>query len=451
MPGLDDLLLPPGTRLVHIGPHKTGTTAIQAAFHASRERVAAHGVHYAWPTPQAYRPALALTGRPGQRGTDGVVGDEWDNLVAEIEGYGDDRVVLSSESLSNAEPDAIARLREDLGADRIHVVTMVRRYDALLPSLWQQRVVGGYEKPWEAYLRRILTKPQHPFWPHFGIASMAQRWAEVVGPDRVTVVVVNDRDHGWLPGVVARMVGLPDGVLAPGGDARAVNRSLTRAEAEMLRATNAVFNSRSWSDEALRFYLRFGVKTALKPFPADPAEGRAAVPGELLGRLEEFTEAHWRDLQDVGVRVVGERAWLQPAATTRTQTSEPLTVPVEKVAAAIASVAERAALPGAPKLGAGKVPDVRPPSAGAPTAIGLRARLRRRRERSSAANATRELVEAVEAARTWSDQEHRRYIEQGLLPWLAAADRVTGPELAEGRVLAEVAGTALAGVISRVP
>src|SRR5207249_2973145 len=41
------LLLPEGTRLVHIGPPKTGTTAVQGAFHARRREVLAQGVRYA--------------------------------------------------------------------------------------------------------------------------------------------------------------------------------------------------------------------------------------------------------------------------------------------------------------------------------------------------------------------------------------------------------------------
>src|SRR5256885_691903 len=40
----DDLTLAAGARLLHIGPHKTGTTAIQGAFYLARGRLAAHGV-----------------------------------------------------------------------------------------------------------------------------------------------------------------------------------------------------------------------------------------------------------------------------------------------------------------------------------------------------------------------------------------------------------------------
>lgn len=43
----DSLLLPAGSRLLHIGPHKTGSTAIQNAFFQVRKELDRYGAHYA--------------------------------------------------------------------------------------------------------------------------------------------------------------------------------------------------------------------------------------------------------------------------------------------------------------------------------------------------------------------------------------------------------------------
>lgn len=43
---MSDLLLPPGTRLLHIGPHKTGTTALQVALSKARANLESQGVRY---------------------------------------------------------------------------------------------------------------------------------------------------------------------------------------------------------------------------------------------------------------------------------------------------------------------------------------------------------------------------------------------------------------------
>jgi hypothetical protein len=361
MPGLDDLLLPPGSRLVHIGPHKTGTTAIQAAFDLNRALIAAHGVRYAGSRRQAYRQALALTGLRGQRGSVIEVG-AWERLVAEVEGYGEDRVVMSSESFSSADATAIERLRHDLGPDRVHVVRMLRRYDTLLPSLWQQRVVAGYGRSWEEYADRILSNPGHKFWQRFGFASLTRRFVDVLGPERVTVVVVNEREHDWLLRVMRAMVGLPEDALTHGGSPRDVNRSLTWAEADMLRRVNQDFNHRPWSDAALRYYTRFGVKAALKPFPAEGDEGRPQVAPERLPALAEATERHWAALQDLGVRVIGERDWLEPGPPADGPVVDERRVAVAKVVASTVAIVARSASESAPSLAAQG--DVDPPPSG---------------------------------------------------------------------------------------
>ena len=61
------LELPEGSRLVHIGPHKTGTTALQAAFHLARDRVEEQGIHYASYGRQPVTAVLAGIGRGGAR------------------------------------------------------------------------------------------------------------------------------------------------------------------------------------------------------------------------------------------------------------------------------------------------------------------------------------------------------------------------------------------------
>src|SRR5207247_5288675 len=60
----DDLTLAAGARLLHIGPHKTGTTAIQGAFHLARGQLAAHGVVDAGADRAPVRATLAVPGRP---------------------------------------------------------------------------------------------------------------------------------------------------------------------------------------------------------------------------------------------------------------------------------------------------------------------------------------------------------------------------------------------------
>lgn len=342
----DPIALPPGVRLVHIGPHKTGTTALQRALHHSRSELHEQGVHYAYPTLQAYRPAISLTGRRGRRG--GPVSDpaDWDALVDEVRAAGDMRVVVSSESFANAETADIARLRDDLGADRLHVVRMVRRYDRLAPSQWQQGLLNGRRVSLDRFCAKLL-QPDSQFWRRHGFATLTRHWADVVGPENVSVVVVDESDPRWLLHVFERMLELRDGTL-PLPTERA-NRSLSLAEAETLRQVNLAIAEQGWSDRVFHRYVREGASAGFKRLAADAEAGRPQLPREVHEMLREVTGHHVQELLGLGVRVVGDVDLLRipPWAEVGHDggSSEPVSVSPAAVASAAAGVVRMAEEP----------------------------------------------------------------------------------------------------------
>lgn len=50
-----DALLPPGSRVLHVGPPKIGSTALQAAIQAAEDRMREHGVVVAGNDPAGRR------------------------------------------------------------------------------------------------------------------------------------------------------------------------------------------------------------------------------------------------------------------------------------------------------------------------------------------------------------------------------------------------------------
>ncbi len=123
----DDLLLPPGTRLVHIGPQKTGTTALQGALMLARPQLARHGVVYPGRWRQHALAARAMTGAPGPRGHSRGSMREWRSLVREVTAAGDDRVIVSAEAFSMADLSTATTVVERLGGDRVHVLVTFDR------------------------------------------------------------------------------------------------------------------------------------------------------------------------------------------------------------------------------------------------------------------------------------------------------------------------------------
>lgn len=340
----DPLLLPEGARLLHIGPHKTGTTAVQQAFDRARPELKRFGVHYAGRTTQTYDAAVDLLGNPGRLGVPRRRG-AWDELVDEVRAAADQRVVISSETFSGAKDDTIARLRDDLG-DRLHVVRAVRRLDKLLPSQWQQTVVNGSRTPYVRWLRDVLSGEGHRFWRRQSYRALTERWARVVGPENVTVIVVDDNDHRHILDVFERLTGLPSETLelSPTVD----NRSLTANEAAVARNFNVALKRNRWSARTQFRLMRLGALRGFKGRPTDPDDVRLAIPTEFAAAVAEVSNREVDALASLGVRVVGDLESLRldagamrtvPAATF---TESGLTLAPEAVADAVVALVERA-------------------------------------------------------------------------------------------------------------
>ena len=180
-----DLLLPAGARLIHIGPHKTGSTAIQVGLQAAADELVQHGVHYA--TGPRHRPdkagwALGIRGRPA--GSERPPMKFWNRLVADVARHPDERVCISNEDFGRARPEEIRTLVADLGGADAHVVAVARRFDRYLPSQWQERVKAGDRRGYDEWLRTVLDTSDEFDWDRRNVwfshdtAALVGRWVE---------------------------------------------------------------------------------------------------------------------------------------------------------------------------------------------------------------------------------------------------------------------------------
>jgi hypothetical protein len=303
------VLLEPGTRLLHIGPHKTGTTAIQGALHLARERLAAEGVVYPGRGRQPLWPILAVTGQPALLGGPRPEVSYWDNLVREIRAAGDQRVVLSSEFFAEADDATARRVIGDLGGARVHVVVTLRSLTRILPSQWQQYLQNGFHFRYLEWLEGILSDPPHTptpgFWRRHRHDALVTRWAAENGPENLTVIVLDESDRLMLLRVFESMLGLPSGFLVP--EETAANRSLTAAETELVRMLNEEFSRRDWPHRNYARFMRYGaveqMKTARQPSPDEP---RIATPAWALARAAEISAEMAARIEALGVNIVGD-------------------------------------------------------------------------------------------------------------------------------------------------
>ena len=348
-----ELLLPPRARLLHIGPMKTGTTSVQAAANARRAQLLEHGVRYPGAWFAHARQLGALMGysvdtwkRPGPLRPDLLDVDKagvpaaklWTDLQREIDADEERRIFITHEFVSQTDDQTARRIVDALG-ERTHVCLTLRSPGQIVPSLWAQGIRDDAQtEPFEDWLDRFYGKdPEHPmsgrFQRAYDQADLVERWARLVGPDKVTVVIVDPSRPNQLTDSFEAMLGLPAGMLSWGR----TNRSLTAPEAELFRAANVELRERgadwvSYFDLIRKGAILLGAQR--RKLSAD--EPRVLLPGWAA----RIADQDGRDFADriarSDVRVIGDLAAL--AIPTRSADWPQIDqVPVDLAASAIAA------------------------------------------------------------------------------------------------------------------
>ena len=332
-----DLLLPKGTRMLHIGPPKTGTTTLQLAFHHNRPALKRHGVHYAGKGRQPMSAALAAASNKIVPGHPADSLKAWPKLLKEVKSSSADRVVVCSEFFSNADDETARSIVEQLGDDRTHVVITLRPLVKIIPSQWQQYVQDYMRFSYDAWLDAMFnktgsTKISPNFWRRHRHDQLVERWAAAVGRDNLTVVVLDESDPKMLLRTFEQMLGLPEETLVPHDES--ANRSLTLGEIEMLRAFNQQFREQGWSREDYNRIARFGSNRFLKEREPGKDEQRLTTPQWAVDRALALTAEMVPNIASSGVRIVGDVSRLESPPALHTVGDLPAEICVPPDAAA---------------------------------------------------------------------------------------------------------------------
>lgn len=128
--------------IIHIGFHKTGSTAIQTGLWSNRTRLLKVGIDY---------PILGVVGRGHHNIAYGMLGN-WRYLrgfgnLRELRGYarrsGASTMILSAEEFDMFERRQIERLSRAFEGWSIIIAAYLRRQDLMLQAVWAQRVRSG--------------------------------------------------------------------------------------------------------------------------------------------------------------------------------------------------------------------------------------------------------------------------------------------------------------------
>jgi hypothetical protein len=306
---VDGAPLPDGARLIHIGPPKTGTTALQVAMSLVRDEMRAQGVHYAGAGTRPRRAGMALVDRGTHRPRPDL--EHWERLVDEVASVGDVRVVcVSNERFAGADQETAARIVDDLGATRVHVVDTVRRLDRLLPSQWQERIKWRADLPsYDDRLRIVLSdEPDGDFHEHFwdvaDFEALIGRWTAVTEPSRFWVIVADENNRELLPRSFEQLLGLPDGLIRPVSTRS--NQSYSLNEALFLQNVDRAAATYSWPEWVYEDQVKRAVGRAVRTEPRSPHDVTISTPAWAVDRIHELNERRRTAIQDSRVRLIGD-------------------------------------------------------------------------------------------------------------------------------------------------
>ena len=235
--------------VIHIGPHKTGTTYLQLHFRAMRAGLEERGIVFPefWQLAPGNPSQLPLT----QQLRDGEV-DLLRPRFEELLASGAERILLSSEDLSNLDAPALELLRSLIGGNPVKIVFYLRRWSELVPSSWQEGMKHGQFRTLPEFILSHIQQPQVSRLLNFDLKM--SRFAEIFGADSIKLVSyseLRDRNIDLFKHFAASFLDWPDAQVRR--KLTSPNSSRTPENAELLRAVNAMTAQRGDTpDAALR-------------------------------------------------------------------------------------------------------------------------------------------------------------------------------------------------------
>ena len=335
---------------LHIGLPKTGTTHLQDRLWRNRDiALRTSGLLYPGNViSDHFHVAVHLQPERYLDWADPAFAGTWPTLLGQIRAW-PQTSLLSHELFSTAGPEHIDALMNDLSfADEVHVIATVRDLGRQLPSVWQENVKNQHLAGFDEFVESVrafapsvsmgeapeASRVEEPFWEFQDYIGILERWAKVVGADRVHVVTVPGRgaqqvdgDGLWERFLDAMGVD-PEPLTIP---VPSLNSSLSAAQTEFLRGLNRRLQPDTIAWQRYERIIKGQViGEILFAAPVGPAQGLS--PGQrqwAAGQAESMVEA----VRTAGYEVAGDLDDLLIAADGASgEVAEPSTEAVLEVA-----------------------------------------------------------------------------------------------------------------------
>lgn len=250
---------------IHVGPHKTGSTAIQSTFWHNRNLLLKEGALY--PTSCKYhfaqhRLSFALKGMSDP--TKGDIPDfisEFSQLQGEVKAVAPSKLVVSSEEFFGLPLDRVQRIAQAFGTENTTIIAFVRNPVDSFLSVYNQNTKDP-ASPFKMHIRAAAEKAVKLF-PYLHFSNILSRWEQVFGSDKIRLV---EYGNGTVVEDFCNEIGLSQTL----STSKAVaNRSVDARALEIIRlakhADLSLEERRKVASVAFKYYASVGIRHDLKP------------------------------------------------------------------------------------------------------------------------------------------------------------------------------------------
>lgn len=293
--------------VVHVGPPKSATTAVQTVLWEHRDDLAGAGVLLPGRGPFEHNlVATALREGPAARRAHAVL-----TRVARRAARWPGTVVLSCEWFAYGDATLVDRLRDAFPAPVLDVVVTARDLEAVAPAAWQERLKLGHSVPLDDFVDE-LDLPGRWSWETLDPSLVLERWARPGVRRHVVTVPGSGSPSSTLWGRFARACGIDPALCSP--DSAVANESLAVGPARLLelwgpRLRAAVdADTAAWTEQ-YRWLRRLVSHQLLVPRPGD----RIALSAAQSAAVRERSRTTRDRIGASGVVVHGDLADLTPA------------------------------------------------------------------------------------------------------------------------------------------